>query len=201
MNRFEWWIESRHIYLFKNGRRRIRGVVCSDKSDGRIYWILLMAREEMTLRTIQCCRDSCRFLQNGDGLVDWFVHHQFDWTWTLNIIQNRILLVKNDIQYGIGFVDRAFTSKKNTWHSAPKKSKLSHSHLIHKNNIVRHTSLYRALLRNPARRDVLFLVATAVAELDDTILHGMFFSEIKTAFCLLLLTNSVQDLAINVDGT
>ena len=59
-----------YTYLFKNGRRRIRGVVCSDKSDGRIYWILLMAREEMTLRTIQCCRDSCRFLQNGDGLVD-----------------------------------------------------------------------------------------------------------------------------------
>ena len=66
---------------------------------------------------------------------------------------------------------------------------------------MRHTSLYRALLRNPARRDVLFLVATAVAELDDTILHGMFFSEIKTVFCLLLLANSVQDLAINVDGT
>ena len=53
MNRFEWWIESRHIYLFKNGRRRIRGVVCSDKSDGRIYWILLMAREEMTLVMIK----------------------------------------------------------------------------------------------------------------------------------------------------
>ena len=28
--------------------------------------------------------------------------------------------MKNDIQYGIGFVDRAFTSKKNTWHSALK---------------------------------------------------------------------------------
>ena len=150
MNRFEWWIESRHIYLFKNGRRRIRGVVCSDKSDGRIYWILLMAREEMTLRTIQCCRDSCRFLQNGDGLVDWFVHHQFDWTWTLNIIQNRILLVKNDIQYGIGFVDRAFTRKKNTWHSALKyyyfKSFTLYICASHFNT----TSSYRALLQNSA---------------------------------------------------
>ena len=34
------------------------------------------------------------------------------------------------IQYGIGFVDHAFTSKINTWHSAQKKSKLSHSHFI-----------------------------------------------------------------------
>ena len=82
----------------------------------RYYPHCFLGSVMMILRTFQCCRDSCRFLQNGDGLDSSIVSFIINSTWTLKIIQNRILFEylnrvargNNFEKYDLTFIDFCF---------------------------------------------------------------------------------------------